>query len=85
MISQRLGLLPPEIVERQRALLGRFGLPAACSNVDVDSVVRAMELDKKVRGKNVRWVLLAGIGRPVVRDDVPREMVLNAVQELMQS
>jgi len=34
-----------------------------------------MALDKKVQGKAVRWVLLEGIGRPVIRDDVPAEVV----------
>ena len=33
-----LGLIPEELVERQRALLHRFGLPTACSDVDVEAV-----------------------------------------------
>jgi len=42
-----------------------------------------MELDKKVRGKAVRWVLLSGIGQPVIRDDVPREQAVKVLQELL--
>ena len=30
-----------------------------------------MSLDKKVAGKSVRWVLLADVGKPVLRSDVP--------------
>ena len=85
MISSQMGLLPREAVERQQALLRRFGLPTACSNVNIESVLRAMELDKKMRGKKVRWVLLAGIGQPVLRDDVPREVAGNVIQRLLQS
>jgi len=83
MLSHNLGLLPREVVERQRALLERFGLPTSCPEVDLTSVLKAMELDKKVRGKAVRWVLLAGIGQPVIRDDVPRGQVVKVLQELL--
>lgn len=83
MMSHNLGLLPQEVVERQRALLERFGLPTSCPEVDLSSVLKAMELDKKVRGKAVRWVLLAGIGQPVIRDDVPRGQVVKVLQELL--
>ena len=82
-LSQRLGLLEPDAVQRQEAVLRGFGLPASCSGVDVPGVLRAMKLDKKVRGDRIRWVLLAGIGRPVVRDDVPGELAAEVVGELV--
>jgi len=83
MLSHNLVLLPQEVVERQRALLERFGLPTRCPEVDLTSVLRAMELDKKVREKAVRWVLLAGIGQPVIRDDVPLEQVVKVIGGLL--
>ena len=43
----------------------------------------AIALDKKVQGKKVRWVLLEGIGRPVLRDDVPPEVVEAALDEVL--
>ena len=85
MISQRLGLLSQEVVERQEVLLRRFDLPAGCSDVDIEGILRAMELDKKVRAESVRWVLLAGVGQPVIRDDVPREVAVGVIRELLQS
>ena len=81
-ISQRLGLVPPEVVERQRALLEGFGLPTSCPGVELKGILKAMELDKKVREKAVRWVLLKGIGEAVIRDDVPREIVVDVIEEL---
>jgi shikimate kinase/3-dehydroquinate synthase len=83
MLSHNLGLLPQEVVGRQRALLERFGLSTSCPEVDLTSVLRAMELDKKVRGRAVRWVLLAGIGQPVIRDDVPPEQVVKVLEGLL--
>jgi shikimate kinase/3-dehydroquinate synthase len=84
MISREAGLLPQQIVDRQEGLLRRFGLPTTFSGVDIERIFRAMELDKKVRGKKVRWVLLRGIGQPVVRADVPQEAVVSAIHKLLQ-
>lgn len=86
-LSRRLGLLSSEVVDRQRRSLLAFGLPAAASErtsskLDVAAVVDAMGLDKKVRAKAIRWVLLEGIGRTTVRSDVPLELVREVVGEL---
>ncbi|OGO03184.1 MAG: 3-dehydroquinate synthase [Chloroflexi bacterium RBG_13_53_26] len=84
MLSHNLGLLPGEIVEEQRALLQNLGLPTHCSGVDMNTVLDIMELDKKVKGKAVRWVLLEGVGKPVVRDDVVGERVMEVLSRLLR-
>jgi shikimate kinase/3-dehydroquinate synthase len=89
-LSQRLGLLPSAAVERQQALLQKFGLPTSLpamrSNLKLSlaGVTRAMELDKKMKGKAIRWVLLQDIGRTVIRSDVPQKEVLAVLQELAE-
>ncbi len=83
MISHELGLLSPEVVKQHRDILKMFGLRVSCSDVDVKAVMKAMELDKKVKGKAVRWVLLEGIGQPVIRQDVPRQVVSKVLEELL--
>jgi shikimate kinase/3-dehydroquinate synthase len=85
MISRQMGLLSQESVERQRNLLAGFGLPTTCTDVDLKSLLRATELDKKVAGRRVRWVLLAAIGQPVIRDDVPQETAAGVIQKLVRS
>jgi 3-dehydroquinate synthase len=84
-IACRLGLLPPELAERQDALIARFGLPLRASGVDPAKVLAAMALDKKVKGGAIRWVLLVGIGRPVIRHDVPPELAEEVVHELLSA
>jgi len=84
-LSQRLGLLSSDIVERQQSLLQRFGLPVSFSGLSLAEVVRAMELDKKIRTKAIRWVLLTDIGQTTIRSDVPRRDVLAILQELSQA
>ncbi|MFC1994752.1 3-dehydroquinate synthase, partial [Chloroflexota bacterium] len=85
LISERLDLLPAGVVEWQRSLLDRFGLPSRCEGVVLENVLGAMELDKKVQGGEVRWVLLRDIGQAVIRQDVPRELVVRVVEELVSA
>jgi len=84
-ISVRLGLLSRRVLERQKLLLERFGLPTECSGVDVSDIIRTMELDKKVRNKAIRWVLLENVGKTVVRSDVPEDVVLSALAEVIRN
>ena len=82
MIAGRLGLLDSANVNRHRTLLNRFGLPSSVSGVDPDAVERAIFSDKKVRGGVVQWVLLEEPGRPVIRADVPAELMREVLADL---
>jgi 3-dehydroquinate synthase len=82
-ISARLGLLAADVVERQQGLLERYRLPVGAEGVDRARVEAAMALDKKVREKAIQWVLLEGVGRTVVQDDVPREVVEEVVGKVL--
>jgi shikimate kinase/3-dehydroquinate synthase len=83
-LSQRLGLLPSAAVERQQALLQKFGLPTSFSGLNLAEITKAMELDKKVKEKAIRWVLLQDIGKVVIRSDVPQQDVLAVLRELTE-
>jgi 3-dehydroquinate synthase len=89
-LSQRLGLLPSAAVERQQVLLQKFGLPTSLlakrSNIklSIAGITKAMELDKKVRGKAIHWVLLQDIGKTMIHSDVPQEDVLAVLKELAE-
>ena len=50
--------------------------------LDPDAVIAATKLDKKVAAKKLRWVLLEDFGRPVLRDDVPDDVVREVLTEL---
>lgn len=89
-LSERLGLLPSTAAERQECLLRRFGLPTSLRAVSqvklsLTALTHALELDKKIRGKSIHWVLLQDIGKAVIRSDVPREDVLAVLQDLVES
>ncbi len=79
-IAHAMGLIDAALVERQQALIRRFGLPASAPGIDVERVRTAMALDKKVVGRALRFVLLAAVGRTVIRTDVPAALVDEAVR-----
>ncbi|GBD23599.1 3-dehydroquinate synthase [bacterium HR29] len=77
-IAVSMGMLSPEALERQQALLRAVGLPERAPDVPLGPVLERTLLDKKVRGGRVRWVLLERIGRAVLRGDVPESIVREA-------
>jgi 3-dehydroquinate synthase len=99
ILSQRLGILSPAALKRQQALLQKFELPTSLRTkaagstrikardalkVSLAGIAKAMELDKKVKGKAIRWVLLQDIGQAVIRSDVPQKEVLAVLRELVE-
>ena len=84
-ISQRMGMMSEEAVNRQRRLLERFNLPTSAPDVEASQIFRAMSLDKKTVGGSIRWILLEDVGRAVVRRDVPTEMVEQTVLSLLSA
>ena len=81
-IAHGLGLIDEELVARHGDLLRAFGLPTASTSIDVERVLGAMLLDKKVERGQLRFVLLEGVGQPVVRADVPENLVRSVVRDL---
>ena len=84
-MSRRMGMTDDEVVQRQERLLERFGLPTSAPDVDPGRVFTAMALDKKTEAGSIKWVLLEGVGRAVVRRDVPIELVKEAVEGLVST
>ena len=85
-IAAHLGMIGPELVERQRRVLESYNLPTSASakNLDAEAVINATKIDKKSRGGTIRWVLLEGPGQATTRRDVPADVVLEAVQAILE-
>lgn len=82
-ISRQMGMIDGELVDRQRQLLQRFGLPVSAEGISADDLLEATRLDKKSRGGRVRWVLLQGPGVATTSRDVPDEAVREALGEVI--
>ena len=84
-IGVRMGAHDEELLAQQGDVLRAFGLPLTAPGVNAAAVLEAMKLDKKVEGGKQRFVLLEGPGRPVVRDDVPADLVSEVVRGLVSN
>jgi len=66
-LSARLGLMPPEFVERMRRLLVRAGLPVRAPRLGAQRYLELMRVDKKNEGGEIRFVVIEGLGRAGMR------------------
>lgn len=83
-IARQLGMIDSELVDRQRTVLKRYGLPVTMKDVTVDQLIDATKTDKKSRGGTVRWVLLEGPGKATTRRDVPEDVVRAAIESVIE-
>ena len=60
------GRLTEAEVDRHRAVLTALGLPTSYAAGHWDALLATMSVDKKARGSLLRFVVLQGIGHPVV-------------------
>ena len=84
LISVAMGLLSSDGLARQQRLITGYGLPDRAPRLDVDAVLAATASDKKVRAGRIKWVLLEEIGRATTRNDVPEEIVREAVATVLR-
>ena len=84
-IAIEMGVCEAGVIKTQDELIRRTGLGAWDNDVDLDAVMSLMASDKKVRDGVIRFVLLESVGKTVHSDDVPKDHILRAVQEIEKS
>lgn len=78
-LSTRLGLIPKSDSTRIRTVIERAGLPVVGPNLGAERYLSLMRLDKKSDAGAIRFVLIAGPGRAVVRG-APDELVRAVIE-----
>jgi 3-dehydroquinate synthase len=68
-MSQRLGWLGAQDVERVERVLRQFGLRTDVSELSATVLAEKMKIDKKVAAGRIRLILLKSIGKSVVTGD----------------
>ncbi|NQT52943.1 3-dehydroquinate synthase [bacterium] len=90
IVGERLGITPPSVRERALALFQRMGLPTATPvELSDEQLLDIMSRDKKARGGEPRFALLADVGRAHCPDGqyavrVAAGPLAAALQELRQ-
>ncbi len=79
-LSESLGRAPSGLAARHVRLLASLGLETDGPLPRVDETLDAIRLDKKYRS-GVRFVVLEDVGRPVIEDAVPQELLRTALEQ----
>jgi 3-dehydroquinate synthase len=76
-ISAQYGFCDQRSLERIRKLIRRAGLPVEIPReVSMQSLVQAMQVDKKTAGGEVKFVMCAGIGKTCFHSLTPGEILV---------
>jgi 3-dehydroquinate synthase len=79
-VGRLAGYLTEQDVATHRELLGSVGLPVTYRGDAWPALRETMSLDKKTRGARLRMVVLDGIGRPVIFESPPENLLTKAYQ-----
>ncbi|MDR1431634.1 MAG: 3-dehydroquinate synthase [Propionibacteriaceae bacterium] len=81
-VALRLGLIDAELVDRHRSVLRAAGLPVSYAESGWEELRDAMSLDKKARGRQLRFVLLHGLAAPQIFFDPPERVPQEAFRAI---
>lgn len=88
-MAHKLGVCAQDVVDEQLELLKRVGLPTSLSeagitNITPEQIYEAMALDKKRRGKMLRFILPREIGSAFMTSEpIPDEVVMEAIASVL--
>lgn len=74
-LSQRMGWLTGQDVDRVKALFIKAGLPIKSPQLGTEKYLQLMGLDKKVSGGKIRFILLKALGEAVITDEAPADLL----------
>jgi 3-dehydroquinate synthetase len=63
------------------SLIKRSGLPTRIKGLKADKIISSHFHDKKFSGARNKFVLIEDIGSAVVREDIPLEVIREALKE----
>ncbi|MGC3956226.1 MAG: 3-dehydroquinate synthase [Propionicimonas sp.] len=79
-LARRLDLIDAELADRHRQVLGAAGLPLGYESDAWLALRASISLDKKARGRSVRFVVLHGLAVPAILADPAEDVMAAAYQ-----
>tara|TARA_B100000945_G_scaffold66898_3_gene50264 strand:- start:22669 stop:23772 length:1104 start_codon:yes stop_codon:yes gene_type:complete len=81
-ISESIGLLDHQSVERQKVVLQNYGLPIDSTELNMDLILETMKSDKKTSRGTINWVVLDEIGEAKTNNQVDLKIVKEAINKI---
>ena len=84
-LSKKLELMGPDEVNLLNAVVRRTGTLPSLDGIDPSAVLDAFKHDKKNIADSLEWVLLKGIGKPVIVSDreIPQKILSDSIREFL--
>lgn len=85
-LSKMLELLGKNELKLLNDVFRIIGKLPATKNIETAKVVQAFSFDKKNIGKSLQWILLKGIGQPLIlsNDEIPKGFIQKSLQKILQ-
>ncbi len=84
IMAAHLSGLESASIDRLRELVAAAGLPVAPPTIDTDDWLAAMAMDKKVRDKQIRFVVLSSLGAASLDDTIDIDTVRRVIEATSQ-
>ncbi len=81
-ISNRMGHLSVADLLKIEEMIGSFGLPTKIKRVDTRKIMRSLAYDKKFIHGITRFVLPVRVGRVIIKERIPEEMIRQELNRL---
>lgn len=81
-LAHAAGLLSASDLQRHRDLIAKLNLPISYQGHDLAELLAVMSIDKKARGKKLRFVVLEKIGSPTRLEAPSEELIKQAWQKV---
>ncbi|MFW6381116.1 MAG: 3-dehydroquinate synthase [Bacillota bacterium] len=82
-LSADTGLLDRKQLDASESILDEYQLKSGIEeDIDLNKVYRAMRFDKKVRKNKLRWILLRGIGDPLIKTGIEKQLIMKTLEGL---
>jgi len=78
-ISHDRGYISTEELYELRDILVMFGLPIMADGLDPEEILRLTKSDKKMKAGRIRFILLEGMGKAFIAEDVTDEEILTGI------
>lgn len=83
-ISEKLSLTGKSTVKRIESLIKRAGLPDKLMKIPLNKVISAHYHDKKFIGSKNRFVLISKIGKTLIKENIPIEVIKETIQNRLK-
>lgn len=81
-LSYALDLCDAQLIDRVENTLSTIGLPTRIGDIDPQAIYNAMSTDKKWKNGRSRFILLRGMGEPLIMEDVAQDIVIRVLTDL---